>query len=173
MAILKGLPLRSHGFQKGQVRHCLVIHAMAEYIFYEEQLRPAADFLKYIDRGAHFTVLPSGQPVEHIDPSLVAWHAKGSNRTTVGAELLIPGIIDYTGLLREMKRKCGAFDVYSRGQYSGLIGILAYLVQLGYLESPHDYTFHEDLSPDRKFDPGTAFDRDVFREMVQIRFDKW
>ena len=170
MAILKGLPLCSYGFQNVKAKHRLVIHAMAEYIFYEGQLRPAADLLKYIDRGAHFTVLPHGRPVEHIDPSLVAWHAKGYNSVTAGAELLIPGIIDYGGLLREMARECAAFDVYSRGQYRGLIDIISHLLAVGYLDSPLDYTFHEDLSPGRKFDPGPAFDRGVFHEMVLLSF---
>lgn len=171
MAILNGLPLREHGFQGGSGERRLVIHAMAEYILYGGELLPAANFLQLLDLGAHFTVLPSGQPVKHIDPFMIAWHAKGFNATTAGAELLIPGIIDYGGLLREMRRPCAAFDVYSRGQYRGLLDIIEHLIEIKYLDSPLDYTFHEDISPGRKFDPGPAFDRGAFHEMVLLRFN--
>lgn len=171
MAIVKGLPLASHGLQEPRSKRRLVIHAMAEYLIFEGQLWPAANFLKHINRGVHFTVLPHGRPVEHVDPSLIVWHARGSNMTTVGAELLIPGITNYLGLRREMGRECAAFDVYSRGQYLGLVRIIEHLLDAGYLDDPDDYTFHEDLSPERKFDPGPAFHREVFQEMVDLRFN--
>lgn len=170
--MVNGLILKSHGFIDRQTTpRLMVIHAMAEYILYGGELIPAAQFLKLLGLSAHFTVLPSGLLVQHLPVWTKGAHAKGHNHYTVGVELLIPGIIDYDGLLKQMRRDCNAYDIFSKAQYRGLLELLKYLIDAEYLDHPYDYTFHEDLSPGRKFDPGPAFHHGVFREMVDLRFN--
>jgi len=152
-------------------RKSLVIHAMGEYINSgEDGVYPAAQFLEEVGLSVHFTVLPGGQVLQHLPISKRGAHARGYNVNTVGVELLVRGVQDYDSLRKLMAYEGTTFELYGRAQYQGLITIMQHLVDNYWFDDGLQYTYHEDLSPDRKHDPGRAFDRSHLDEQVWKRF---
>lgn len=132
----------------------LVIHAMSEYLFNEGRVWPAAEFLKSQGLSVHYTVLPDGTPVKHLDAKWMGAHAKGHNLHTVGVELLLSGLHSYETFLTDIKWPAA----YSDRQYEGLLTIMKSLVSGGHISDPlSDWTTHHKLDPTRKFDPGMGF----------------
>ena len=148
-----------------------MIHAMAEYIYYDGRIYHYTELLEELNRGVHFSVLPDGQAVHHNDPHTLLWHAAGANMESSGAELIVPGVYD----LNSLYTKIHSAWQYPRQQYEGLIDIMSFLHNSNYLiGSPNNSKFNWDLhsvqSQGRKRDPGTSFNQQYWIGMLERRF---
>lgn len=144
---------------KGPLTGFLMIHAMAQYIWYEGKMYHYDELLTKLSRGVHFAILPDGQIIKHASMDHMMWHAKGFNDKSWGVELIVPGVYDLGALYKKINRKCMAYDVYTREQYDGLLLLLAYMSRGGYISNPTtDWELHQHCSQGRKKDPGIAFD---------------
>ena len=147
----------------------LMIHAMAEYIWYEGRMWNYAELLHQLGRGIHFAILPCGQIIQHNDPRTTLWHAKGDNRDSCGVELLIPGVFDLTALYTEINSR---EHYYHSTYYTGLLEIQKKLNKIGYLHSPtFNWDLHSAQSRGRKHDPGSSFSIDKWTDMLREEFD--
>jgi len=152
-----------------------MIHAMAEYIFYEGRIHHYVELLDELNRGVHFAVLPDGQAVQHADPHTLLWHAAGANMESVGVELLVPGVYDLGGLYTKIHSKWQ----YPKAQYIGLLNIMSFLDDTGYLIGKHatpngqkfSWDYHSTQSRGRKKDPGSSFNQHIWMNMLEGRFD--
>jgi len=140
--------LLPHGGGKQEPKR-IVVHAMAEYIKYGEDVLHAYDFLKVVGLSAHSLITPSGVNIRCRKDGQIAYHAKGYNVDSLGIEFLVPGVHDYESFLDEMEN-----DYLTPVQYK------AGLIQIGEWLETHDIQHvdrHGDLDPARKSDPGAGF----------------
>jgi len=153
---------------KGQSRQhgYLMIHAMAEYIYFEGRIVHAWELLEMLGRGVHFSITPAGQVVQHQDPRTTLWQAAGANRDSCGVEMLIPGVYDITALYTKIN---SSEHYYTQSYYSGLIDIVQYLdKEKSYLHSPeYNWDLHSAQSRGRKHDPGSSFSVDKWTTMLR------
>ena len=167
--IAKGLPFTSQGVNRN--RGYMMIHAMARDIWYEGIMQNYFDLLTSLGRGVHFVILPDGQVIQHAPITRRLWHARGANWDSVGVELLVEGVYDLGALYSKINKNTAAFDVYSRGQYDGLLSIMDYLVEKDYVKSPYfNWDTHQSQSSGRKKDPGNSFDFATWTEMLRLRY---
>lgn len=155
------LPSR-HSRIREQMVSTLVVHAMGEWVVDDDgRFHHAADWLDQIGLSVHAFILPDGRIVQTLDPKhFVAFHAKGVNNISAGAEFLIAGPQSYHDLLERMRDT--AHSPYTEAQYrSGgyLYGLWARTLGLPWAAIQG----HEAIDPERKYDPGTAFDYDRLR----------
>ena len=80
-----------------------IIHSMAEYIYHEGRWRHAADFLEMIGLSAHILITPGGDIIKCRGFDKGAYHAKGNNSGTLGAEFLVEGRHDYGSFIEAIK----------------------------------------------------------------------
>lgn len=148
-----------------------MIHAMAQYIWYDGHLHHYDELLTRLARGVHFAILPDGQIIKHSSIGNLLWHAKGFNNKSWGVELIVPGVYDLGGLYRKINRKCMAYDVYTREQYNAILLLLGYMASFGRILSPKtDWGLHEHHSQDRKRDPGASFSSKTLKEKADGYF---
>ena len=127
-----------------------IIHAMAEYVFYEGKFRHATEFLEMIGLSAHILIAPDGDIYKCRESSQGAYHAKGHNIDTLGAEWLVKGEHDYESFLKAIQAPY-LTDIqfnngcdYIRTEWVKPLGVL-------------HYERHSDVDPARKQDPGEGF----------------
>lgn len=127
----------------------LVIHSMGEIIDTDGEDYPAHVYLNKLGLSAHYLVTPSGIIIKTRDEHKGAYHAKGFNTDSIGIELLLPGLHNYYSFLEDIKEK-----YVTNSQYSSLVELCREIVK----KYPGiDIKRHSDLSPGRKFDPGSGF----------------
>lgn len=128
-----------------------IIHAMGEFIKDDDgTVYSAADWLIKCGWSAHLLIHPSGDVMRCRRNDQVAWHAKGYNIGTLGAEFLVPGIHDYGTFIETIKKPYLTDAEYAAGvdiirrEWVGDLGIL-------------HFNRHSDVDPARKVDPGDGF----------------
>ena len=132
----------------------IVIHAMGEFVggmF-------APDFLRSIELSAHALVTPSGVVIQTRADQYGAYHAKGHNITSLGVEILVGGVHDYTSFVKAIKT-----DWVTPQQFEAT----AELVREW--RSKHGINAivrHSDIDPGRKVDPGAGFHWERFLKAV-------
>lgn len=165
-AIAKGIQYPSKGISNHN--GYLMIHAMAEYIYFEGRMIHAWELLEMLGRGSHFSIVPSGQVVQHADPRSTLWQARGANRESCGVEMLIPGVYDLTALYTKIN---SSEHYYRQSYYDGLLTIQKHLKEQDYLRSPaFNWDTHSAQSRGRKFDPGSSFSIDKWTDMLREEF---
>jgi len=110
--------------------------------------------------------------VKHGEPRDVFWHAKGANFTSVGVELLVPGVFTWDQWLPVIQQMPEA-GVYTARQYDGLLTVMDYLVKDGYVTgnpAEHSWQRHSVQSKGRKPDPGEAFSSKKFNNMLKQHY---
>lgn len=139
---------------KTQTPNRIVVHSMAEYLDFEPEDIYAPDFLKKLGLSAHVLITPEGVEIRQRHDHEGAWHAKGFNKDSLGVEILVKGVHTYGSFLKEIKK-----DYVTEEQFETLVNLCR-----GWIEK-HDIKHvdrHSDLSPGRKFDPGSGFDWNRF-----------
>jgi len=151
----------------------LVIHAMGENIRITEPYKtsrgvvippgeyPAHEWLKLLGISAHYLLHPDGHFTKCRHTDLIAWHAKDFNTNSVGIEVLVEGVYTYEEFLEQIKT-----DWVKPAQYSSLLELGSEIYNWWEMK---DLKRHSDLSPGRKYDPGTGFKWDWFREKFYRR----
>lgn len=138
-----------------------IIHAMAEYIFWEGKWRHASEFLEMIGLSAHALGLPNGDIMKCRDWTQGAYHAKGHNVDTLGYEWLVEGEHDYESFTKAIQapyltdKQFSSGCEYIRKEWVEGCGIL-------------EYGRHSDVSPERKVDPGNGFPWDEFLQNIGV-----
>ncbi|NIM14284.1 MAG: hypothetical protein GTO45_19795 [Candidatus Aminicenantes bacterium] len=139
----------------------MVVHAMAEWVMDDKRVyHHCTDWLNVLKLSVHAFCLPDGRIVQSVDPQQVAYHAAEFNNTSVGMEFIVAGGHNYDSFLRRMADRENS--PYTQAQYDA--GGWWFRQQARWF----DLTFeqiktHRDLAPDRKKDPGDAFDWDTFK----------
>lgn len=133
----------------------IVIHAMGEYITTPDQDYTAVEYLNHLRLSCHYMVTPSGVVINCANPdNRTTWHAKGHNSSSIGIEILVPGVHYYGSFLAKIKT-----DWCKKDQFDASIELVKGLITkyngLGVAR-------HSDLDPDRKQDPGDGFKWDQF-----------
>ena len=138
----------------------IVIHAMAEYVWYKGEYLHAVEFLRNIEYdvkgemkqglSAHILVCPNKDIIRCRKDSQGAYHAAGYNEDSLGVEFLVPGKHDYLSFKEAIKT-----DYLAAGQYEVGMEFIRdeWVNKLGILRLER----HSDLSPERKTDPGDGF----------------
>ena len=138
----------------------IVYHAMAEFIRDDDgQVYYCVDWLKKIGLSAHALFTPSGVVIRGRRDDQVAWHAKGYNFGSLGGEFLVPGIHDYTSFLERIKEPY-LTEVQLRA------GINQTLEWLGKHKGIKHVDAHSEIDPDRKYDPGAGFEREIYLDAI-------
>jgi AmpD protein len=147
----------------------LIIHAMAEYIKVEKSFKVgdkvfnkgtyhAHKWLQMLGLSAHFLQNPDGSFIKQRSTKEICWHAKGFNAGSIGIEILVAGVYTYEEFLKKIKT-----DWVTPDQYKELIlmsqGIIDYF-------KIKKIKRHSDLSPGRKYDPGSGFKWDWFKQQL-------
>lgn len=154
------IPSKYHR-QRKQAVDLLVVHAMAEWVIDDEGVyHHCVDWLNVLKLSVHAFCLPDGRIVQSVDPEQVAYHAKEFNSRSVGMEFIVGGVHNYDSFLKRMA------DVenspYSRAQYEAGGWWFRRLADRFGLTFEQVKT-HRELAPDRKKDPGDAFDWAAFK----------
>lgn len=158
------VPSPYHRPRRGRVAS-LVVHAMGEWVRGEDGLwRHCTDHLQSLELSVHAFCLPDGRLVESVAPTEVAFHAGEHNEGSVGLEVVVAGPHDLASLHRRM----AAVDdpPYTAVQYAAAGAWLRHRAEeagLGF----GDVTTHAELDPERKEDPGAAFDLERLRRAFE------
>lgn len=143
------------------------------------------------DVSAHFVIARDGSITQMVPLDKAAWHARGYNAMTIGIELDNLGPLDelpngnivargttrlYTGpapiratLAYNNGRRIDAlWEPYRELQLQALEHLLDVLKTSGYEVAAGDLIGHEELSPERKSDPGAVFPWERFAR-IQAR----
>lgn len=100
----------------------------------------------------------------------IVYHAKGYNSSHLGLTFLYEGPAsrkrgDAWVSGRHPRLGTAWFPPIREAQLDGLAWVAAYLLEEA-CQGPKELLYHEDLDPDRKCDPGSAFPRSVFEGRV-------
>lgn len=143
----------------------IVIHAMSEYIDYEGEHMHASTFLNRIGLSCHYMISPSGNIIQCGNPSeLRAWHAKGHNLTSIGIEILVPGLNSYSEFIKTLNHSW-----VSSKQYQALAELCAVCMD-DYdmiLRCERHIFGHDQLDPKRKKDPGKCFNWEFLFTLIE------
>jgi N-acetyl-anhydromuramyl-L-alanine amidase AmpD len=150
----------------------IVVHAMGEYIHITEDSKnyfktkmnldlevrdyPAAEWLRIMGYSAHLLITPSGEAIRCRDNDQGAYHAKGYNTDSLGVEFLVEGAHDITSLYRTMNTPW----VTGKQRIRGLKEVKIWMEEFT-IRKDHIFT-HQELSPQRKKDPGSGFGFNTF-----------
>jgi len=155
-----------------------VIHSMAERITHEEEknIYEAPAWLRKLGLSVHAMIRPDGTVIECVSLDKIAWHAKGFNTISLGCEILIAAperqghtyesFLQAIGINPITKKPLDPLpeSPYSEEQYksAGWWFASALIRQGGTDQNPTEFKGHEELSPERKFDPGPLWDWEKF-----------
>ena len=132
----------------------IIVHAMGEWIGADP--KPAWAFLHELGLSCHAFVTPSGVIVRQVPDDRIAFHARGDNATSLGIEVLVPGVL------------LGLDELYAqmRTPYTSHAQYQAAVRQVSEWMSSYELRV-EDVHPhsardSRKRDPGDGFPWDRF-----------
>ena len=135
----------------------IVLHTMAEFINYDGEDMYAPYFLRKIGLSAHSLITPIGQEILCRYPTEGAYHAKGHNTDSLGLEFLMQGVHTYESFLETLKTpylSAAAFDK----------GVEVVKGWMDKFDIPiEEVVTHQEIDPDRKYDPGTGFPLEEFK----------
>lgn len=143
----------------------LVVHAMAEWVMDDYgDYHYCTDWLNFLKLSVHAYCLPDGRIVETVAPDRVAYHASKYNNRSIGMEFIVPGGHNYNSFLKQMANVQN--PPYSTEQYQA--GGQWFRIQAHRLGLSFEHIkSHKQLDPDRKQDPGNAFDWTAFRKAFE------
>ncbi len=139
----------------------IVIHSIAEYIDTgEPELSPqyCVDFLRERNELPHYFLTPSGIVLKGIPHKRKANHARGFNYCSIGIEVMLPGCHSYVSFLNAMRDETEKVCTFPFLQLTVL------LTELLDIYPNAKIVGHNELSPDRKVDPGNLINVNVLRE---------
>lgn len=141
--------LLRHGGTKPNTPRLLVIHAMGEYIRDGGTVYHATEFLDKYGLSAHELWAPNGDVYHCRRHDQRAWHARGFNRDSIGAECLVAGEHDYGSFIKAI-----SVPYLTPEQYATAVERGRFIME----NNPISWIArHSDLSPGRKVDPGDGF----------------
>lgn len=149
----------------GNAPKTVIVHAMAYQIDYNGERLYAASFLDRIGLSAHILSAPRGELIRCRDDDEMAWHAKGFNRDSLGIEILVPDVYEYSQFLQRIQEPWISRD---SEQFAASVDVVAdwmrtHGIPLGSVKR------HCDVDPDRKRDPGKGFPWDAFLSRVRAK----
>ena len=124
----------------------VIIHAMGEFIHYDDKILHAVDFLREIGLSAHALICPDGSIIKCRETTVGAYHAKGHNTSSLGVEFLVLGVHTYGSFIKAISEPYLTDAQFEAGIY------LCQQWAVG-----RDIVKHSDIDPDRKKDPGEGF----------------
>ena len=134
-----------------QLPDTIIVHSMGEYVLQDDRKTylHAPDFLDKSGLSAHALVSPDGTIYRCRNDDEGAYHARGFNSNSLGIEVLVKGRHDYDSFMSAIRK-----------QYVSEFQYQAVLEQC--LEWVHSFDIsrivrHSDVSPGRKYDPGSGF----------------
>jgi len=99
---------------------------------------------------AHALVHPSGEIERMRDDSKIAYHARGHNSTSLGVEVLVPGVHTYATFAAAIAEPGWVGD----RQLDALVKLVRHWRDT---HGIRQIVRHSDISPGRKIDPGAGF----------------
>lgn len=149
-----------HGGGK-QTPNLIVVHAMGYQIEWDGELLYAATFLDRIGLSAHLLVSLDGTLIRCREDDEVAWHAKGHNLNSLGIEFLVPDAFNLTQLHDKISK-----PYLNNKQFES--GVDAVRQWMKIWDIPVDRVKgHDEVDPERKFDPGDGFCWPEFRRRIR------
>ena len=149
----------------------VIIHSMGEYIGDEY----CVDFLERIGLSAHFFITPDGMLVHGVDTNRVAYHAgksqwqgqKNLNKNYIGIEIMVPGKHSYESFLNAIKNT----DSFGEHVYETCSDVILDLMDIYPAIDltrvvRHSEVSNSDVRSDPKKDPGSGFDMDKLKTMI-------
>lgn len=151
----------------------LIIHSHAEWVIDTQDdggkgrgfVWHCTDWLRAIGLSCHAWCLPDGRIVREVDSWNIAYHARGFNDRSIGMEFVVAGVLSYAEFLNAMDQPPDA-GLYSDAQYESGAGWYAARIREHGL-SVSQIDTHMGIDPERKHDPGRAFDLPRFLQMVR------
>lgn len=140
----------------------IILHAMGEFIDYEGEDMYAPYFLKKVGLSAHALVTPNGTLIRCRRDEQGGAHCKGYNDTSLGVEFMVEGVHNYESFLQAMKTEYTT----SRQLMAGVKLVKGWMIKFN-IPIDQIYT-HQELEPDRKYDPGSGFPLDDFKAMLSV-----
>jgi len=137
----------------------IIVHAMAEYLETKNGLRHASDFLEDIGLSAHALVKPDGGIIICRDEDQGAYHARGFNKDSLGIEFLVHGAHTYESFLKAIKTDYVTPEQYASG--AELVNSWLDMFDINKIVG------HNDISPERKVDPGDGFNWELFLDKIK------
>ncbi len=124
----------------------------------DHSAHPYFDTLRGLEVSAHLLITREGEVVQFVDFNKRAWHA---GRSSFQGQ---PECNDYSiGIELE-----GADTIpYSKAQYTALAQVTQSIMQHYPAITAERITGHSDIAPERKTDPGEAFDWGYFQQTLQ------
>lgn len=149
-----------HKGAKSQTPSRIVLHAMSEYILYNDEYIHAHKFLKKIGLSAHALVCPNGDIIRCREDEQGAYHAKGYNKNSLGVEFLVEGKHSYASFLEAISSYYLTLEQHIEG-----VELLRGWCRKWDIKSIDS---HSVLSPSRKFDPGEGFPLEQFLKDIKL-----
>lgn len=139
----------------------ITVHSMAEFIDDGKEVRSARDFLDHYKLSAHVLCNPDGSFTRCRADEQVAWHARGHNTGSLGIEILLQGVHDYSSFLKGIKKNAWA----SEKQMEQSAEFVSDWMRIHSIPIKK-VVRHSTLSPDRKVDPGSGFNWVSFQKTI-------
>lgn len=155
--------LLDHGPRKQRPRR-IVVHGMGHQILTDEgEALYAASFLDRLGWSAHRLAAPDGTVIVCRHDEQGAWHARGFNDDSLGIEVLVDGIHNYSTFLEAIDT-----DWVTDEQFEAAVCTVAdWCRRWGIPPVPGHLDRHSDVDPERKVDPGRGFDWERFVDRVR------
>ncbi len=159
------VPSRIHRARAGAVE-LLVVHAMGEWVIDGDGVfRHCTDHLQWLGLSVHAFCLPDGRIIESVATDRLAFHAGPVNDRSIGIELIVAGGHDLMSLEQRMDENEN--PPYTPAQYQAAGWWLRRCADEHRLSFAALRT-HAELDPERKKDPGRAFDLEALRAAFDL-----
>ena len=162
--VIINIPSKFHRARTREV-DLLVVHAMGEWIIDDMGVfHHCTDWLNFLKISVHTFCLPDGRIIKSVDTRRLAHHAKRFNGRSAGMEFLVEGGQNLASLEEHMDD--AENPPYTEAQYES--GGWWFKQRA----KEHGITFdqiktHTEIDPDRKKDPGRAFDWEAFKSAFE------
>ena len=155
----------------------LIVHSMSEFLIYEGKKLYAKDFLKKLGLSVHGFIKPDGTYDKMTESPMRCAHAgksvwagiNGLNSHSLGIELLVEGVNDYSGFIKKINTK----GTYTDAQFDKTVKVFKWWMNQ-YQISADNVVRHSDCSGDHvrgvgkgKSDPGIAFSWEKFQDAIR------